>query len=118
MAFVNRGDDLLNADRAKFLPAFLRKLFHILDRGLDLLSPLSGVGNEAGDGPTMPGDHNCLAALDRVEQFGQMGLCLGSRDFAQRRAVSPESGRVFGKLTGTARFHGEGALTNFIGQFK
>jgi hypothetical protein len=112
MAFVSPSEDFLNGYGTELFPAFFCQLFDILDRRLDLLLPLIGIGNEAGDWPAMPGDDDRLATLDRIEQFRQMGLCLGSRDFAERRAVPSECGRVFGELTGTARFHGGQTLTN------
>lgn len=97
---------------------FLPKCLDVVEGFGDFLPAPICFGHELGDAAAMPGDHNCLATLDRVEQFGQMGLCLGSRDFPQRRAVSPESGCIFGKLTATARFHGGETLTNLIGQFR
>lgn len=88
MAFVSPSEDFLDRYGAKFLPPLFRQLSHILDRRLDLLLPLIWVGNQAGDGPAATSDDDRLATLDSVEQFGQMGLCLGSRDFAQRGALS------------------------------
>jgi hypothetical protein len=78
MPFVTRRKNFLDRNAR-------HRLAERLDRGngaIDFLLPPMRLGDDAGDGLAMPGDHHGLAAFDLVEQAGQMRLGLGRLDFA------------------------------------
>src|ERR1700738_2659290 len=82
MAFVARREDFLQRNAWHCLAEFLDLSKHMLDFGL---TPIR-LGNDAGNWFAMSGDDNGLAALDRVQQAGQLRLSLGRLDLTHSRA--------------------------------
>jgi hypothetical protein len=68
--FITPRQNLLNRCAAGMLSHFL-DLSHRTTR---VGSPAFFIGNEAGDGLTVPRDYDGLAALDLVEQLGKPRL--------------------------------------------
>jgi hypothetical protein len=77
VAFVPGGQELGQGD----LSGVLAQRPDALDRAVDLLLPAMSLGHQARDGAAVVGDDDGLAALDVIEELGQMGFGLGDLDF-------------------------------------
>jgi|tagenome__1003787_1003787.scaffolds.fasta_scaffold20664962_4 hypothetical protein len=103
MALVNRGDDLLYAHRTELLPALFRQRFHVGDRLLDLLPAAIRFRHKAGDAAPVPGDRDGLAALDGVEQLGEMrNLIEAVTTAAAKGAITPVQTDALIRIVNTA----------------
>ena len=84
---MDRGNDLFDTDG----PVLSRDLFperlDLLDRPIDLFLPPPSLGDDPRYGPPVAGDDNGFAALDIVEQTGQVGLGVRGLDLAYRLLV-------------------------------
>jgi hypothetical protein len=59
------------------------KLFDVVYGFVDLFLPLRRLGDDPGDGLSMPGDDDGLAALHLIEEPGKMGFGFGGLNFSR-----------------------------------
>ena len=70
MPFVDRGDDLFDADRPVIPPDLLPQFLDIGERLADLSLPAMRLGDYPSNCPAVAGDDDRLAAFDVVKQAG------------------------------------------------